>query len=180
MYVDYLLKIDLLEPEKSIRKKIERELRNFFMRNAEKKIKKTLEKTGYYHYKKTEIKPLLNHSKHIIPLEFKGEPGLTLGTALYEGLDEYCGIINVGPFGCMPTRFTEAVAVPEMKVKNKIEAKRHFTPKYNLNHVFNGNTSIPFLTIEVDGNVFPQVIEARLETFALQAERISKMMKENI
>jgi predicted nucleotide-binding protein (sugar kinase/HSP70/actin superfamily) len=180
MYVDYLLKIDLLEPEKSIRKKIERELRNFFMRNAEKKIKKTLEKTGYYHYKKTEIKPLLNHSKHIIPLEFKGEPGLTLGTALYEGLDEYCGIINVGPFGCMPTRFTEAVAVPEMKVKNKIEAKRHFTPKYNLNHVFNGNTSIPFLTIEVDGNVFPQVIEARLETFALQADRISKMMKENI
>ena len=128
----------------------------------------------------SEIKLLLNHSKHIIPLEFKGEPGLTLGTALYEGLDEYCGIINVGPFGCMPTRFTEAVAVPEMKVKNKIEAKRHFTPKYNLNHVFNGNTSIPFLTIEVYGNVFPQVIEARLETFALQADRISKMMKENV
>ena len=33
--------------------------------------------------------------------------------------------------------------------------------------------NIPFLTIETDGNVYPQVIEARLETFALQAERVA-------
>jgi hypothetical protein len=38
--------------------------------------------------------------------------------------------------------------------------------------------NIPFLTIETDGNVYPQVIEARLETFTLQAERTANMMKE--
>jgi hypothetical protein len=37
--------------------------------------------------------------------------------------------------------------------------------------------SIPFLTIEVDGNVFPQVIEARLEAFTLQAERTAQIME---
>ncbi|MBX3042101.1 MAG: activase [Candidatus Kapabacteria bacterium] len=177
MYVDYLLKINLLEPDKSLRNKLEREIRNYFMRQAEKKIKKILKKTGYYRYHKIDIKPLLDHSKHIIPLEFKGEPGLTLGTAMHESLEEYCGIINLGPFGCMPTRFTEAVSIPEMKSEAKLQIKQLNNPKFELSSAFNGHTTIPFLTIEVDGNTFPQVIEAKLETFALQAERIANMMK---
>lgn len=179
MYVDYLLKINLLEPEKSLRNKLEREIRNYFMRQAEKKIKRILEKSLYYRYHKTDIKPLLDHSKHIIPLEFKGEPGLTLGTALHESLEKYCGIINLGPFGCMPTRFTEAVSIPEMRSELKLQIKKINNPKFELSEAFNGHTTIPFLTIEVDGNVFPQVIEAKLETFALQADRIAGMMKLN-
>jgi hypothetical protein len=38
--------------------------------------------------------------------------------------------------------------------------------------------NIPFLTIETDGNVYPQIIEARLETFTLQAERMAQLMKQ--
>ena len=38
--------------------------------------------------------------------------------------------------------------------------------------------TLPFLTIESDGNVYPQVIEARLETFTLQAQRAAELMKE--
>ena len=38
--------------------------------------------------------------------------------------------------------------------------------------------NLPFLTIVTDGNVFPQLIEARLETFILQAEKVAKLMKE--
>lgn len=176
-YVDYLLKIGLLEPEKSFRKKLEREIRHYFMRTAEKKIKKTLAKSGYYKYSLTEIKPLLEHSKHIIPLDFKGEPGLTLGISMYETLEKYCGIINLGPFGCMPTRFTEAVSIPEMNIEKKIEVRKQNEPDYELSSIFTGNMSIPFLTIEVDGNVFPQVIEARLEAFTLQAERTAELME---
>lgn len=176
-YVDYLLKIGLLEPENSLRKKLEREIRHFFMRSAEKKIKKALAKSGYYKYSLTEIKPLLEHSKHIIPLDFKGEPGLTLGISMYETLEKYCGIINLGPFGCMPTRFTEAVTIPEMTVERKIAIRQEVEPGFKLSSLFNGKMSIPFLTIEVDGNVFPQVIEARLEAFTLQAERTAQIME---
>jgi len=178
-YVDYLIKHGYLEPESSIKKKLEREVRSQYMHYIEKKIKKILVKSGYYKYSPIKIKPLLEHSKHIIPLEFKGEPGLTLGTALYESFDKYCGIINIGPFGCMPTRFTEAVAIPEMQVRSKIEARRINEPGYTLNHVFNGDTKIPFLTLEVDGNPFPQLIESKLETFALQAARSFDLMKKN-
>ncbi|MFC2131147.1 acyl-CoA dehydratase activase, partial [Bacteroidota bacterium] len=177
-YIDYLIKLNLVEPDKSIKKKTEQYIRHVYMQSIEKKIKKILSKSGYYHYRKTDVESLLKHSKHIVPYEVKGEPGLTIGTAFYETIDEYCGIINCGPFGCMPTRFSEAVGIPNMKFKDKEKAMKMHNPNYKLPEVFNGNMNIPFLTIESDGNVYPQVIEARMETFALQAERIANLIKQ--
>lgn len=176
-YVDYLLKLDLLEPDTSAKKKLERLTRIAYMKYSERRIKRILEKTGYYHFTTTKIEPLLNHSKHIIPLSYKGEPGLTLGIGMHETIEKYCGIINLGPFGCMPTRLTEAVMQPEMTVGNKIEVKRKFDKKYTLPDHFDRDMIIPCLTIETDGNVYPQVIEAKLETFALQAERMAELME---
>jgi predicted CoA-substrate-specific enzyme activase len=176
-YIDYLLKQKLLEPDTSFRKKLERIIRAFYMRAAEYKIKKILAGTMYYKFSLTTVEPLLKRSKHIVPLEYKGEPGLTLGIALHEIIDKYCGVINLGPFGCMPTRFTEALAATEMKVENKLFAERIVNKNYKLPEIFNGKMNIPFLTIETDGNVYPQVIEARLETFALHADRVAGLMK---
>ena len=176
-YIDYLLKQKLLEPDTSYRKKLERLIRVLYMRVAEYRIKKILAGTGYYKYSLTKIESLLKRSKHIIPMEYKGEPGLTLGVALHETIDKYCGVINLGPFGCMPTRFTEALAATEMKIENKLSAERTVNKNYKLPEVFNGKMNIPFLTIETDGNVYPQVIEARLEAFEMQAERVAGLMK---
>ncbi len=176
-YVDYLLKLKLLEPDSDFRKKIERWTRVLFMRIAEHKIKKNLALSGYYEYSKTLIEPILNHSKHLIPLEYKGEPGLTVGIALKDILEKYCGVINVGPFGCMPTRLAEAVGVPEMKVENKINARKMNEPKFDLPLFIDREMPLPFLTIETDGNPYPQVIEAKLESFVLKAERVAKLME---
>lgn len=176
-YVDYLLKLKLLEPDTEFRKKLERWIRVLFMRIAEHKIKKNLALSGYYEYSKTLIEPILNHSKHLIPLEYKGEPGLTLGIALKDILEKYCGVINVGPFGCMPTRLAEAVSVPEMKVENKIKARRMNDPNFDLPLFIDREMPLPFLTIETDGNPYPQVIEAKLESFVLKAERIARLME---
>ncbi|MCX7879504.1 MAG: acyl-CoA dehydratase activase [Ignavibacteria bacterium] len=177
-YVDYLLKLKLLEPDTLFSKKLERWIRVLFMRIAEHKIKKILAKSGYYEYSRTLIEPILNHSKHLIPLEYKGEPGLTLGIALKDILNKYCGVINVGPFSCMPTRFAEAVSVPEMKVENKIYACRLNDPNFTLPEHIDRKMALPFLTIETDGNPYPQVIEARLEAFLLQAERVANLIKQ--
>ena len=176
-YIDYLVKKKLLEPDASFRKKLERIIRVFYMRIAEFKIKKILAKTGYYKFSFTKVDALLKRSSHILPLEYKGEPGITLGVALHETIDKYCGVINLGPFGCMPTRLTESLAAPEMKIENKIYAERLSDKNYKLPEIYNGKMNIPFLTIETDGNVYPQVIEARLETFAMQAERIAGIME---
>ncbi len=177
-YIDYLIKMDLVEPEKSLKKRTEQFIRHAYMRNVEKKIKKILANSGYYHPTKTNVEALLNHSKHIIPLEVKGEPGLTLGTTFNDLLEEYCGVINLGPFGCMPTRFSEAVAMPNIKLEDLEKARQINNKNYKLPEIFNGKMNIPFLTIESDGNVYPQVIEARMEAFALQAERIGNLMLE--
>jgi predicted nucleotide-binding protein (sugar kinase/HSP70/actin superfamily) len=177
-YIDHLMTQKLLEPDTSIKKKYERLVRAYYMKYAEYRIKKILAKTGYYKYSITDIESLLKHSRHIIPVEIKGEPGLTLGTALHESIEKYCGIINIGPFGCMPTRFSEAVCIPEMTIENKIKAKRINNPSYQLNSKFSSRMNIPFLTIESDGNVFPQNTEAKIETFLMQAEKISILMNQ--
>jgi predicted nucleotide-binding protein (sugar kinase/HSP70/actin superfamily) len=176
-YIDYLLKQELLEPDTAISKKIERLIRIVYMRQAEYRIKRILAGSGYYKFSFTKIDALLKRSKHILPVEYKGEPGLTLGVALHETIDKYCGVINLGPFGCMPTRFTESLAAGEIKIEDKIFAEKQVNKNYTLPSVFNGNMSIPFLTIETDGNVYPQVIEAKLETFYLQADRIAELMQ---
>ncbi|MGQ9818681.1 MAG: acyl-CoA dehydratase activase [Candidatus Kapaibacteriales bacterium] len=176
-YVDYLLKLKLLEPETAFRKKLERWLRVGFMRISEHKIKKALALSGYYKYSKTLVEPLLNHSKHIIPLEYKGEPGLTLGTALWGILEKYCGVVNIGPFGCMPTRIAESVSVPEMNLSDKIKIRRINEANFQINIPVEHDMRLPFITIETDGNPYPQVIEAKLESFLLQAKRVAEIME---
>lgn len=175
-YVDYLIDIGLLEPEEDKKKNKDRLIRKAYMRYAEHRIKKILAKTGYFEFHRIDVDPLLQTSKHIIPLEFKGEPGITLGVGLHETIEKYSGVVNLGPFGCMPTRFAEAVSVPEMKIENKIAAMRQIKPDYKLPTIFNGKMDIPFLTIETDGNVYPQVIEARLENFIMQCERTAELI----
>jgi predicted CoA-substrate-specific enzyme activase len=175
-YVDYLIKSGLYEPEKSVKNRWERLVRSTYMKISEYRIKKILVKSGYYQYSKTRVKPLVEHGKHIVPLDFKGEPLLILGTGINDTLEKYAGIISVGPFGCMQTRFAEAVTLPEMKVENKLQIKKAIDPDYKLPQVFSKKMSIPFLPIETDGNVYPQVIEARIESFALQAERVAGLM----
>jgi len=38
------------------------------------------------------------------------------------------------------------------------------------------NMPLPYLAIESDGNPYPQIVQARLEVFALQARRVGDMM----
>ena len=177
LYVDYLLRKGLLEPNIGTAEKLEIRAREFYIRYAENKIKRTLEKSGFYEYSKTHIKELLEHSEHIVPMSFKGEPGLTLGVGMYEAAEKYCGLINIGPFGCMPTRFTEAVMKSEMNIESKIATRRKHEPKFNMPESIKNANSIPFLTLETDGKVYPQIIESKLETFAVQAERMAKLME---
>jgi hypothetical protein len=44
--------------------------------------------------------------------------------------------------------------------------------------VLNEFSSLLFLALETDGSVFTQVMEARLESFTLQVERINQFKKE--
>ena len=120
-----------------------------------------------------DIEDIVRYSKHIVPPELNGEPGLIMGVMLRDALTKYAGIVNIGPFGCMPVRFTEAVISNNADSASKAEAYEKAGMELDMS-AFSEKERIPFLTIEADGNPYPQLLEARFESFCLQAARIAE------
>ena len=64
-----------------------------------------------------------------------------------------------------------------MTVGGKLKVNQESVFGADINNL-DENMALPYLAIESDGNPYPQIVEARLEVFALQARRIGEMMKE--
>ena len=88
------------------------------------------------------------------------------------------GAISIGPFACMPTRVIEAVLSAESTMENK----RLFDRTHGLCDERPAGTNRQFavFSVESDGNPFPQIIEARIEAFCLQVERLHKKLKSEV
>ena len=98
---------------------------------------------------------------------------MTVGGALTEIASSCCGVIAIGPFGCMPNRLSEALLNDIMTREGKLATdpqNRH------LRTILADVGDLPFLAIESDGSPFPQLIHAKLETFCLRAERMHRRM----
>ncbi len=65
----------------------------------------------------------------------------------------------------------------EMTVAGKERAAQHAGRKVDLEGIKTHVDVLPFLVVELDGNVFTQIEEARLETFLLQAQRLADHMR---
>ena len=98
-----------------------------------------------------------------------GEAILTVGGSLTEVVSHSCGVIAIGPFGCMPNRLSESILNETMNSKDKIATD---PSNRKLRSVLTDIDDLPFLAIESDGSPFPQLINAKLETFCLRAERL--------
>lgn len=136
-------------------------------------MRKIFASSGLYDYEKIDVADLIRHSQHILPKTFAGEPGLIAGTILKEGLSHYSGVVNVGPFGCMQTRFADAITAPHADLRGKHEAVRSADSGQDLS-AFPEGSRIPYLAVESDGNPYPQLLEARFESFCLQAARAAE------
>ena len=75
----------------------------------------------------------------------------------------------------MPSRVAESILKEELTTTEVRELAAHngHAPHPSL---LAGDRKLPFLAIETDGSAFPQIIEARLEAFCLQAQRVNEMM----
>jgi predicted nucleotide-binding protein (sugar kinase/HSP70/actin superfamily) len=154
-YTDWCFERGLSAAAPNLRERLSLLLRSAWMRNYEKTFKKIMERSGLYTYQLDDVDHLIEESRHLINPELTGEAVLTIGAAVTEILHRYCGVIAIGPFGCMPNRLSEAILSREM------------------------GTERPFLAVESDGNLFPQVITAKLEVFLLQALRLHEQMSES-
>ncbi len=172
-YNNYLIKKGIFKPDHKLKDWIEFYISDAVQLHIERKIKKIMITSGLYDPEVIDVSEFDKYSEHLIPSRLTGEPGLSTGKILKDSFDKYAGFINIGPFGCMITRYTEAVASCHLEMKDKKEAYKMAGKKYSPGK-FDENEKIPFLTIEVDGNPYPQLLLAKFESLCLQAERIAQ------
>ncbi|MCX8094125.1 MAG: acyl-CoA dehydratase activase-related protein, partial [Candidatus Goldbacteria bacterium] len=172
-YLSYMINNKLHIPNYTLWGWLEFFISDVIQRKIEKEIKDIFSESGLYQTELINIEDIIKYSEHILPKNLKGEPGMILGTMLRDIFTKYAGIINIGPFSCMPVRFTESIANNILDMRAKIEAFKYTGITIQENG-FKENDRIPFLTIEVDGNPWTQIIEARFESFCLQAERVAQ------
>jgi predicted CoA-substrate-specific enzyme activase len=162
-YTDYNIKHKLSHRKRDLSQKVEFTIKQLFKHRIEKQIKKILAKSGLYEYHPIDIEQIIKEGGHYIPETLLGEAILTIGSIFHEVKKNVHGAISLGPFSCMPSRIVEAILSQECDpVKNKSIKK-----------------IVPFLPIETDGNPYPQVVEARIESFCLQVERSYHNKKSN-
>jgi len=169
LYCNYMVDQGLNPEDLSIMDKVKFKIRSKLQARYEKRIKSILSSSGLVHAKALNMETIIGSASPYISRNLPGEAVLTIGASLAEVVSHTCGVIAIGPFGCMPNRLSEAILNETMNSRDKIasEPENEF-----LRHVLTDIDELPFLAIESDGSPFPQLINAKLETFCLRAERL--------
>jgi predicted CoA-substrate-specific enzyme activase len=169
-YCDYLVKNNLSE-DANFKDKINLFVEYIARSSIEKTIKGILAKSNLFEYHLIDVDKIVDSAKDLISPRLSGEAILTIGTSISEIIDHVDGIISIGPFGCMPSRISEAVLSKQLsKHKQKISLHKI------VQDVLEVYPHLPFLSIESDGNTFPQLIDIKLEAFALQVKRVNELI----
>ncbi|MGE5258404.1 MAG: acyl-CoA dehydratase activase [Hyphomicrobiales bacterium] len=172
-YCNYLVDHGFNQDPVTAVQKFKLKLRNFYQGRYEKQIKAILARSGLVQARTLDIAAVIETaSPHISP-NLTGEAVLTIGGSLTEIVNHACGVIAIGPFGCMPNRLSEAILSETMTAREKL-ASDPDNPAVRA--VLTDIDELPFLAIETDGSPFPQLITAKLETFMLRAERLHQRM----
>ena len=173
LYSDYLVDKGLVDQTMSKMEKLGFLLKKRYMARYKKRIKSILAGTGLVNAGLINIQSIINNGSPYISPNLTGEAILTVGSSLTEIASHACGVIAIGPFGCMPNRLSEAILNKAMNREGKLATD----PDNNRLRSTLGNIDdLPFLAIESDGSPFPQLIHAKLEAFCLQAERLHDRM----
>lgn len=173
LYTDYLVDKGLGYYKMSKKERLQFMLRKKFMQRYEKRLKSIVARSGLVHSEPLDINRIINTATPYISPNLLGEAILTVGSSITEVASHSCGVIAIGPFGCMPNRVSEAILNETMTRQVKLATD----PKnVQLRSVLTDIDDLPFLAIESDGSPFPQLITAKLETFCLRAERLHSSM----
>jgi predicted CoA-substrate-specific enzyme activase len=175
-YCNYMVAKGLNPDGLSLMEKLKLKLRNIFQARYERRIKSILSGSGLIQAEPLDMESIINHATPYISRDLAGEAILTVGGSMTEVVSHSCGVIAIGPFGCMPNRISEAILTETMNSRDKLAADSR---DKQLRAVLADIDQLPFLAIESDGSPFPQLINAKLETFCLRAERLHQRLKAN-
>jgi predicted nucleotide-binding protein (sugar kinase/HSP70/actin superfamily) len=144
-------------------------LKSMGMRRYEAAFKKIVAEAGFMSSRRENVGRMIKNVRGLLSPQLTGEAILTVGSAINEVPRHHCGVMAIGPFGCMPNRLSEAILSREMGKGWQLSAARR---RGVAKSVVENMSELPFLAIESDGNPFPQVITAKLEVFLAQAARL--------
>lgn len=167
-YCDYLVDNKLSDSTMNAMEKFSFAIKKRIMKKYEIRIKEILSQSGLVHAEPISAKDIIKTAMPYMSPDLVGEAILTVGSSLAEIASHTCGVISVGPFGCMPNRISEAILTEVMNKENKLATS---PDDMHLKAVLSDIDSLPFLAIESDGSSFPQLITAKLDAFCLQANR---------
>ncbi|XCN71448.1 MAG: acyl-CoA dehydratase activase [Candidatus Electrothrix aestuarii] len=169
-FIDWLIKHDI-EGERTKGFAIREQVKRYFNHA----IRKRLGPSGLFFYDgNAPIEPVMEAGSKYVSPYLTVETIVTVGSAMHEILHPSCGIISIGPFGCMPSRVAEAVLNEKFTTTEKLAQLNGEESRWR--PILEKERKLPFICIETDGNPFPQLIEARMEAFCLQAERLNEQM----
>ncbi|MEA3428273.1 MAG: acyl-CoA dehydratase activase-related protein, partial [Thermodesulfobacteriota bacterium] len=173
LYSDYIMDKGFTEHKMSIMEKLAFGIKKKYMAKYEKLIKSILSRSGLVHAELLDVEEIIKNAEPYISSSLTGEAVLTVGGTITEVASNACGAIAIGPFGCMPNRLSEAILNTMMNREKKLATD---PTNKRLQKILANIEDLPFLAIESDGSPFPQLINAKLETFCLRAERLHKRM----
>lgn len=172
-YTNYEYAHQLNDLQTTRQQRLSNKMAWMIMTKTEKDVKNILSRSGWLMQRMVNINQLMKAGRQFISQNLIGEAILTVGSPLAEVGTHFCGSIAIGPFGCMPNRLAESV----LNLNFDREHLLRFRKDRETARVTARVDTMPFLAIESDGSPFPQIIEARLETFVLQARRLHGIMK---
>jgi predicted CoA-substrate-specific enzyme activase len=175
LYCNYMVNAGLNPDDMTLLEKAKFKIRSKFQVRYERRIKSILSGSGLVHAEPLDMKKIINTASPYISRDLPGEAILTVGGSMTEVVSHSCGVIAIGPFGCMPNRLSEAILNETMNSSAKMIAE---PGDKQLRTVLTDIDKLPFLAIESDGSPFPQLIDAKLETFCLRAERLHQRIVE--
>ncbi|MDA3898818.1 MAG: acyl-CoA dehydratase activase [Desulfobacteraceae bacterium] len=176
IYSDYLVDKNLVYMSMTLLEKLGFMIKKRVMAKHEKRLKALLRKSGLTHAEVVDMDTIIETARPYVSPNLTGEVVLTVGSAITEVAIQACGVIAIGPFGCMPNRMSEAILNETMNRTDKLAT----APKdMRLKSILKDVEDLPFLAIESDGSPFPQVIHAKLEAFCLRAERLHDQMMQS-
>ena len=120
LYCNYMVDAGLNPEAMTFLDKIKFKIRNKFQARYERRIKAILSASGLVTTGPLDIDKIINNARPYISRNLPGEAILTVGASLTEVVSHSCGVIAIGPFGCMPNRLSEAILNETMNSKDKI------------------------------------------------------------
>jgi predicted CoA-substrate-specific enzyme activase len=171
-YTDYCVAKGLNGPI-SPRKRLAMQVKKMVMRKDERLIGRIFALSGFHDGHHIDVDHLVSRGSSLLHPQMTGEAILTISSALTEVGDSAHGVISIGPFGCMPCRIAESILTYRL-----VEEKEKFSLKKGDFWAANKDRlPLPFLAIESDGNPFPQLVETRLESLLLSANRLKESLR---